>query len=166
MKEIFKTRVIKVIMIGLITIGCVALNDIQLIDNESNKINEYTTIKVNEMNHQVISLKEFKNNFNKFSVIDSKVYNDFYILTLNNNVTVYYKVNDDMFYINDSGNIEEFEAIEDTQRYLNELLKDKYNDYKESLINEYGEEGYLLMNQEAGISSEEESLNHYIKYGI
>ena len=41
-----------------------------------------------------------------------------------------------------------------------------YNNYKQGLINEYGQETYDLMNIEAGIESEEESLQHFIKYGI
>ena len=41
-----------------------------------------------------------------------------------------------------------------------------YNNYKQDLINKYGEETYNLMNIEAGIETEEESLQHFIKYGI
>ena len=43
---------------------------------------------------------------------------------------------------------------------------ERYKNYKEDLINEYGEEVYNLMNQEAGINNEEESFYHFIKYGI
>lgn len=43
---------------------------------------------------------------------------------------------------------------------------ERYKNYKEGLINEYGEEVYNLMNQEAGINNEEESFYHFIKYGI
>ena len=46
-----------------------------------------------------------------------------------------------------------------------EVIED-YNNYKQGLINEYGQETYDLMNIEAGIESEEESLQHFIKYGI
>ena len=41
-----------------------------------------------------------------------------------------------------------------------------YNNYKQDLINKYGEETYNLMKIEAGIETEEESLQHFIKYGI
>lgn len=46
-----------------------------------------------------------------------------------------------------------------------EVIED-YNNYKQGLINEYGQETYDLMNIEAGIESEEESLQHFIKYGV
>ena len=46
-----------------------------------------------------------------------------------------------------------------------EVIED-YNNYKQGLINKYGEETYNLMNIEAGIETEEESLQHFIKYGI
>lgn len=42
----------------------------------------------------------------------------------------------------------------------------KYSEYKENLIKEYGEEIYKLMNQEAGITTEEESFKHFMEYGI
>lgn len=41
-----------------------------------------------------------------------------------------------------------------------------YLKYKNSLIQEYGKDTYELMNQEAGIKNENDSFNHYIKYGI
>ena len=42
----------------------------------------------------------------------------------------------------------------------------RYEEYKEGLINEYGEDVYNLMNQEAGIENEEQSFYHFMKYGI
>lgn len=42
----------------------------------------------------------------------------------------------------------------------------KYLEYKKGLIKEYGEEIYNLMNQEAGIKTEEESFEHFMEYGI
>ncbi|MBC6695298.1 hypothetical protein H9L25_00705 [Terrisporobacter mayombei] len=41
-----------------------------------------------------------------------------------------------------------------------------YMNYRDKLISENGKEVYNLMNQEAGINSEEESFIHYVKYGI
>ena len=46
-----------------------------------------------------------------------------------------------------------------------EVIKEYYK-YKEELINTYGEDTYNLMNIEAGIESEEQSLKHFIEYGI
>ena len=42
----------------------------------------------------------------------------------------------------------------------------KYLEYKNNLIDQYGEDIYKLMNQEAGITTEEESFKHFMKYGI
>ena len=42
----------------------------------------------------------------------------------------------------------------------------KYLEYKNNLIDQYGEDIYKLMNQEAGITTEEESFKHFIEYGI
>ena len=61
-----------------------------------------------------------------------------------------------------------FNVKDNTDIYNNipaEVIED-YNNYKQGLINEYGQETYDLMNIEAGIESEEESLQHFIKYGI
>lgn len=61
-----------------------------------------------------------------------------------------------------------FNVKDNTDIYNNiptEVIED-YNNYKQGLINEYGEETYNLMNIEAGIETEEESLQHFIKYGI
>ena len=46
-----------------------------------------------------------------------------------------------------------------------EVIKEYYK-YKEELINTYGEDTYNLMNIEAGIESEEQSLKHFNEYGI
>ena len=46
-----------------------------------------------------------------------------------------------------------------------EVIKEYYK-YKEELINTYGKDTYNLMNIEAGIESEEQSLKHFIEYGI
>ena len=43
---------------------------------------------------------------------------------------------------------------------------DRYLEYKNNLIDEYGEDIYRLMNQEAGIETEEESFKHFMEYGI
>ena len=61
-----------------------------------------------------------------------------------------------------------FNVKDNADKYNNipaEVIED-YNNYKQGLINEYGQETYDLMNIEAGIESEEESLQHFIKYGI
>ena len=58
------------------------------------------------------------------------------------------------------------ESQEQLQNGYTEEDYNKYLEYKESLIQEYGEEIYNLMNQEAGIKTEEESFNHYMEYGI
>lgn len=42
----------------------------------------------------------------------------------------------------------------------------KYLEYKNNLIDQYGEDIYKLMNQEAGITTEEESFKHFMEYGI
>lgn len=154
MKRILNNKMIKGI-VGLICMTglCVVLNGV-------------SSSMTNELYHQVKSVEELKENFNQFNVIDSKNDEDLYVITLNNDITIAYEVYYDMFYVNDGGNIEEFEAIEDAQNYVDKILKNKYNDYKNSLIAQYGEDTYNLMNQEAGINSEEESFIHYAKYGI
>ena len=48
-------------------------------------------------------------------------------------------------------------TIEDYQRY---------EQYKQNLISEHGKEVYELMNQEAGIKNEQQSFEHFMKYGI
>ena len=58
------------------------------------------------------------------------------------------------------------ESQEQPQNGYTEEDYNKYLEYKESLIQEHGEEIYNLMNQEAGIKTEEESFSHYMKYGI
>ena len=42
----------------------------------------------------------------------------------------------------------------------------KYLEYKSNLIEKYGYDVYILMNQEAGIETEQDSFNHFMKYGI
>lgn len=42
----------------------------------------------------------------------------------------------------------------------------KYLEYKNNLIEEYGEDIYKLMNENAGIETEEESFKHFMEYGI
>lgn len=159
MKRVLNNKMIKgIVGLGYIIGFCMVLNVIS-----SNMMSD--TITTNELHHQVKSVEELRDNFSEFNVIDSEN-NNLYVITLNDNVTISYEVECDMFYVNDSGNIEEFEAIEDAQKYVNEMFKNKYNDYKNSLITQYGEDTYNLMNQETGISSERESFIHYIKYGI
>ena len=58
------------------------------------------------------------------------------------------------------------ESQEQPQNGYTEEDYNKYLEYKEGLIQEYGEEIYNLMNQEAGINTEEESFNHFMEYGI
>lgn len=154
MKRILNNKMIKGIVGLICMIGlCVVLNGV-------------SSSMTNELYHQVKSVEELKENFNQFNVIDSKNDEDLYVITLNNDITIAYEVYYDMFYVNDGGNIEEFEAIEDAQNYVDKILKNKYNDYKNSLITQYGEDTYNLMNQEAGINSELESFIHYVKYEI
>lgn len=67
-------------------------------------------------------------------------------------------------------------SIEDIETFINNIeintddipvgVIEDYINYKEGLINEYGEDTYNLMNIEAGIESEEQSLKHFIEYGI
>lgn len=154
MRRILNNKMIKGIVGLICMIGlCVVLNGV-------------SSSMTNELYHQVKSVEELKENFNQFNVIDSKNDEDLYVITLNNDITIAYEVYYDMFYVNDGGNIEEFEAIEDAQNYVDKILKNKYNDYKNSLITQYGEDTYNLMNQEAGINSELESFIHYVKYEI
>lgn len=61
---------------------------------------------------------------------------------------------------------EEAEESQEQQSGYTEEDYNKYLEYKESLIQEYGEEIYNLMNQEAGIETEEDSFNHFMEYGI
>ena len=61
------------------------------------------------------------------------------------------------------------EAEESQEQPQNGYTEEDYNrylEYKEGLIQEYGEEIYNLMNQEAGIETEEDSFNHFMEYGI
>ena len=58
------------------------------------------------------------------------------------------------------------ESQEQPQNSYTEEDYNKYLEYKESLIQEHGEEIYKLMNQEAGIKTEEESFSHFMEYGI
>lgn len=61
------------------------------------------------------------------------------------------------------------EAEESQEQPQNGYTEEDYNrylEYKEGLIQEYGEEIYNLMNQEAGIETEEDSFFHFMEYGI
>lgn len=58
------------------------------------------------------------------------------------------------------------EEQEETQNIYVEEDYMKYLEYKNNLIDQYGEDIYKLMNQEAGITTEEESFKHFIEYGI
>lgn len=124
--------------------------------------NEDIISRTNKLKHQVNSLKELENNFSKFNIIDSKSDNKFYTVKLNNNITVVYEIDCDMFYVNGVN----YESLEDSQKCVDKLLKQKYEDSKNALISQYGEDTYKLMNQEEGITNEQESYNHFIEYGI
>ena len=54
---------------------------------------------------------------------------------------------------------------EDNKQFTKEDIQ-RYKEYKQSLINEYGEDIYNLMNQEAGIENEAQSFYHFMEYGI
>lgn len=58
------------------------------------------------------------------------------------------------------------ESQEQPQNGYTEEDYNRYLEYKEGLIQEYGEEIYNLMNQEAGIETEEDSFTHFMEYGI
>ena len=58
------------------------------------------------------------------------------------------------------------EEQEETQNIYVEEDYMKYLEYKNNLIDQYGEDIYKLMNQEAGITTEEESFKHFMEYGI
>ena len=58
------------------------------------------------------------------------------------------------------------ESQEQPQNGYTEEDYNRYLEYKEGLIQEYGEEIYNLMNQEAGIKTEEDSFTHFMEYGI
>ncbi|MGL4802004.1 MAG: hypothetical protein ACRC18_07035 [Cetobacterium sp.] len=60
-------------------------------------------------------------------------------------------------------------VITDVSSIQKGYTKENYNnyiEYKNSLIEEYGEEVYNLMNQEAGITTEQESFLHFMENGI
>lgn len=122
------------------------------------------------MYHQIKSVEELKDYFNKFNVVDSNVSHtddsDYFTITLNNGITITYEYYSDLFYVNDGKNVEDFESIENVAKYVNKTLRSKYEDYKNSLISQYGEDTYKLMNQEEGIENEEQSFQHYVEYGI
>lgn len=73
------------------------------------------------------------------------------------------EVNKDNIFKNDILASEEQEEIQ--SNYTEEDYI-KYLEYKNNLIDQYGEDIYKLMNQEAGIITEEESFKHFIEYGI
>lgn len=56
--------------------------------------------------------------------------------------------------------------VNNTQKGYTKENYNNYIEYKNSLINEHGEEVYNLMNQEAGITTEKESFLHFMEYGI
>ena len=56
--------------------------------------------------------------------------------------------------------------IQEEQINYNSDLYAKYLEYKSNLIEQYGYNIYVLMNQEAGIETEQESFEHFIKYGM
>lgn len=62
--------------------------------------------------------------------------------------------------------IEDEDIVSNSNKGYTKEDYDKYTQYRDSLINEHGEEIYNLMNQEAGINTEEDSFNHYMEYGI
>ena len=55
---------------------------------------------------------------------------------------------------------------QETKNNYTEEDYSRYLEYKSDLIDQYGEDIYKLMNQEAGIETEEESFKHFMKYGI
>lgn len=124
--------------------------------------NEDIINNTNVMNHQVESLNEFKENFKEFNILDSKDDGKYYTINLNNGIVIKYEIDCDMFYVNG----EDYESLENAKKCVEKLLKDKYTEYKNGLISQYGEDTYKLMNQEAGIENEQQSFEHYLAYGI
>ncbi|MGL4452250.1 MAG: hypothetical protein ACRDDY_04760 [Clostridium sp.] len=61
--------------------------------------------------------------------------------------------------------IDDEDIINSTTKYTEDDYN-RYVVYRESLISEYGQEVYDLMNQEAGLENEEQSFIHFMKYGI
>ncbi|MGL5764572.1 MAG: hypothetical protein ACRCX8_02910 [Sarcina sp.] len=61
--------------------------------------------------------------------------------------------------------IDDEDIINSTTKYTEDDYN-RYIEYRESLIVEYGQEVYDLMNQEAGLENEEQSFIHFMKYGI
>lgn len=84
--------------------------------------------------HQVGSVEELKDNFNKFGVVDSRDDGNRYVVTLDHGLEVIYLVDYDMFYVyNNDGNIKEFECMNDTKDYLSTTKGDSVNDGKDDV---------------------------------
>ena len=64
----------------------------------------------------------------------------------------------------EDGNIGCFKDIFVLKDYIYDYAK--YLEYKSNLIEQYGYDVYSLMNQEAGIETEQQSFEHFMKYGI
>ena len=176
----------KLIYIVMITLFCGALvitsnktnqSAVQEVRKEFKIINTY----VNKSNSNIIEFND-----NSYAVInkDKNIYEFYAVETgdyeikaedleqLTNIIKTYivnkYKVDEseidkDNIFKND---ILVSEEQEETQNIYVEEDYMKYLEYKNNLIDQYGEDIYKLMNQEAGITTEEESFKHFIEYGI
>lgn len=92
--------------------------------NNITSIKSEQTQKTNILYNQVKNIKDFKNNFNKFNIVDSKKDDNSYMITFDNGLKVDYIINYDMFYIYGiDGNIKEFECMEEAQAYLFKVSK-------------------------------------------
>lgn len=124
--------------------------------NDDNNNNDNSTLKTNNT-----TAKEAKevNTVNENTFIAEKGNNT--NNTLENDLTIEENNN-----TNENNNNKINNTTNNDNKEYTEEDYNKYLEYKNSLIEEYGDETYNLMNQEAGISSEEESFIHYMEYGI
>lgn len=124
--------------------------------NDDNNNNDNSTLKTNKT---IIKDVNGANTVNENSFISEKENNT--NNTLENNLTIEENNN-----TNENNNNKINNTTNNDNKEYTEEDYNNYLEYKNSLIEEYGEEIYNLMNQEAGISSEEESFIHYMEYGI
>lgn len=146
-----------------------ASNQIELI----NIIKTYMINKYNMLESEVNQNDIFKNDILTYTPVEAEKENTKSIAATQENKKVVNVVKKETNnntikneVIEEPATEEAEESQEQPQNGYTEEDYNRYLEYKEGLIQEYGEEIYNLMNQEAGIKNEEESFLHYMEYGI
>ena len=182
LKSIIVVESVCVIGMSMLLSGCAKESNIKdNVDLYSNNVNHKVVEPAKELNVNKEIETKVETTVEKEPVKNTIKENAINKKPVNKNESVGAGANDtsssnnkDMF--NDDREVQIDTSIEDIESMIDnieintddiplEVIKEYYK-YKEELINEYGEDTYNLMNIEAGIESEEQSLKHFIEYGI